>query len=259
MASPGACASSFTLRPPPHSLQVERVVYPGRIVHVDRAIATLGGSAELAKQFSKPSVVDAAKHVCPAQLSLRFGHASSLPGAADAVSTSALASDSTASRGFLLCITLDESGSASDAVISASYERSHSFHRLADFVYRRDEPSAASHIAVSGVINGAAPSIAQVIRSASSSFTFEVTPCSAAGGPGPFQHACAAAILPVGLTAARPDTVQEGGRAPHRVRHQASIRVSICAAQVPQVQLLLYVYWRRYCFVSAKFVNVCSC
>jgi hypothetical protein len=259
MASPGACASSFTLRPPPQSLQVERVEYPGRILHVDRALATLGGSAELAKQFSKPSVVDSAKHACPAQLSLRLGHASSQPGDADAVRTSALASDSTASRGFLLCITLDESGSASDAVISASYQRSHSFHRLADFVYRRDEPSAASHIAVSGVINGAAPSIAQVVRNASSSFTFEVTPCSAAGGHGPFQHACTAAILPAGLSAGCPDTVPEAGGQPHRVRHQASDRVSICAAQVPQVQLLLYVYWCRYSFVSAKFVNVCSC
>jgi hypothetical protein len=166
MAAQDVSESSFTLRPPPLSDKVERVEYPGRIVHADRALATLGGSAELLRQFSKQSAADAAKNDCPVQLSLRFGLALSQPGAADHSCMTPLTSDSSASRGFLLCITLDDSGSASDAVITASYERSHSFRRLADLVYRRDEPSAASHIVTPGVINGVAPSIAQVKRSA---------------------------------------------------------------------------------------------
>lgn len=162
MAAQDASANSFTLRLPPPSDKVERIEYPGRIVHVDRALATLGGSAELSKQFSKQRPADATKNDGSVQLSLRFGLASSQPGATDNTCMSALPSDSSASRGFLLCVTLDDSGSARDAVIAASYERSHSFRRLADLVYRRDESSAVSHIVRPGVINGVAPSIAQV-------------------------------------------------------------------------------------------------
>jgi hypothetical protein len=162
MAAENASASSFTLHPPPLSDIVERIKYPGRIVHIDRALATLGGSSELSKQFSKNSGADATKSSTPVQLSLRLGLASSQPGASDRTGMTVLTSECSASRGFLLCVTLDDSGCASDAVITASYERSHSFCRLADLVYRRDEPSAASHIVTPGVISGAAPSIAQV-------------------------------------------------------------------------------------------------
>jgi hypothetical protein len=152
---------SFCSLPRPH--QAERVEYPGRIVHIDRAVATLGGSAELAKQFSTKKAGESSKDAgSSVQLSLKLGLASSLPNASDAVHTTALTGDSTASRGFLLCITLDDKGSASEASIVASYKRTHSFHRLADFVYRRDSPSAASYIATRGVINGVSPSVAQV-------------------------------------------------------------------------------------------------
>jgi hypothetical protein len=156
--------TSIALRPPALSDKVERIEYPGRIVHVDRALATLGGSAELVKQF-RQKTVDAAKGgPPPVQLSLRFGLATSQPGAADAPNMTCLTSDSSKSKGFVLCITLDESGAASDANIEAYYDRTHSFRRLADLVYRQDSPSAASCIAKSGVINGVSPSIAQVSR-----------------------------------------------------------------------------------------------
>lgn len=155
--------SSFTLRSHPRLQKLERIKYPGRVIHADRALATLGGSAELAKKFSKPKGGEAAKDDgASVQLSLRFGLASSEPSATDGMHMAALTSESSASRGFLLCVTLDDSGSASDAAIAATYERSHSFDRIADFIFRRDAPSAASYIATPGIINGISPSIAQV-------------------------------------------------------------------------------------------------
>ncbi len=150
----------FTLRPPPRSQQVERIEYPARIVHVDRAVATLGGAAQLAKQLSTKKAGVASKE--PVQLSLKLGLALSQPVTPDSMHTSSLLGDSTASRGFLLCVKVDDTGAASDVAVVASYERTHSFHRLADFVYRRDAPSAALHVAAPGVINGASPSLAQV-------------------------------------------------------------------------------------------------
>ncbi len=164
-ASHSAPVSSFTLRPSPRSDNVERIEYPGRIVHIDRALVTLGGSAELAKKFSAQNGRDMAKDTCPSvQLSLRPGLASTQPDASDAKYMTAFTSDSSTSRGFLLSITLDDSGSVIDAAIAATYERTHSFNRLADFVYRCDAVSAASHIATPGVISGESPSLAQVVH-----------------------------------------------------------------------------------------------
>lgn len=181
MAAQDVPASSFSLRPPPRSDNVERVEYPGRIVHIDRALATLGGSAELAKQFSAQNTGDVAKDASPSvQLSLRLGLASSQPSASDAMHMTAFTSEPSASRGFLLSVTLDDSGSAVDATIAATYERTHSFNRLADFVYRRDSVSAASHIATPGVISGESPSLAQVARHIKSDFLlfFDARICS---------------------------------------------------------------------------------
>jgi hypothetical protein len=157
----GLSANAFTLSPLPRSHEVERVEYPARILHLDRAIASLGGPAELVQKFSKKK--GASKdEASSTQLSLRLGLAMPNPGPFDTARMTALNGDSSASRGFLLCVTVDETGSASEAVVVASYERTHTFRRLADFVYRRDAPSAALHIATPGVINGVSPSLAQV-------------------------------------------------------------------------------------------------
>jgi len=162
MAAQRLPASSFTLRTA-RSDQLERIKYPGRVLHADRALATLGGSVELAKKFSKQKGGDSAKEESGSvQLSLRFRLASLEPNAADALHMPALTSECSVTRGFLLCVTLDDRGSASGADIVANYERSHSFDRMADFIYRRDAPSAASCVATPGVINGVSPSIAQV-------------------------------------------------------------------------------------------------
>jgi hypothetical protein len=192
MAAQDVPASSFSLRPSPRSDNVERVEYPGRIVHIDRALATLGGSAELAKQFSAQNTGDV-------QLSLRLGLASSQPSASDAMHMTAFTSEPSASRGFLLSVTLDDSGSAVDATIAATYERTHSFNRLADFVYRRDSVSAASHIATPGVISGESPSLAQVARVVESDFLLFLTRDFAAGSFGTFQDAHSASVQLDGL------------------------------------------------------------
>lgn len=177
MTARGEPSKSFTFCSLPRPHQAERVEYPGRIVHIDRAVATLGGSAELAKQFSTKKTGESGKDAgSSVQLILKLGLASSQPNASDAVHTTALTGDSTASRGFLLCINIDDKGSASEANIVASYKRTHSFHRLADFVYRRDSPSAASYIATRGVINGASPSVVQVDLETIFCFAIVVTP-----------------------------------------------------------------------------------
>jgi hypothetical protein len=157
----GPPANAFPLSPLPRFHEVERVEYPARIVHLDRAIASLGGPAELVQKFSKKK--GASKdEASSAQLSLRLGLAMPQHGSSDAARSTALTGDSSASRGFLLCITVDDTGVASEAAVVASYERTHSFRRLADFVFRRAAPSAALHIASPGVINGVSPSLTQV-------------------------------------------------------------------------------------------------